>query len=462
MFQFFCKNLIGLLLGAITYLNNVINMDFDEINKLHTMGAIKKGDYTLKSGQKTNVYFDLRLAVSDPVLLNSLSKKLGDLITKKLKELNIKDTKNIVLAGVPFAGVPWGVMVSVHTGLPLITLRKEAKQHGTQKIIEGVYNKSTKVILIDDVFTTGKSIQETEILLCENNLDVLFSVVLLNRSGSDTPDDVLSLTGSDEILDPPKITKSSYELRSAEITDVRGVKLLDMIVEKKSNICVAMDYSSIDEILLMFPKIAPYVVMVKLHVDAIADCTIDKLLILKQMADDLKVLICEDRKLGDIGFTNLKYFERWRIPEWCDFVTCLPNCGKTSLKSLDTFCGLIIVSTMSSNPDPRYHKIGEEMAEDVGAIGIVSQNGGVKKPYLVFAPGVSLDKTKDLFGQMYQTPETKLSNGADVLIIGRSICGSSDPENEARKYRDVCWDAYLKLVDKYENKPKMSSQIRLI
>jgi uridine monophosphate synthetase len=440
-------------------------MDLDEINKLHAIGAIKRGDYTLKSGQKTDVYFDLRLASSDPILLNSLSKKLGNLITKKLKELidqqKIKNTKNIVIAGIPFAGVPWGVMTSFYTKLPLITLRTDAKNHGTKKMIEGNYDELTKVILIDDVFTTGISIQNTEILLCKNNLNVLFSVVLLNRSNFNHLNDVLSLTTMEELLNPYKIVKSNYEKRCCEITDIRGIKLLELVIEKKSNICVAMDYSSIDQILSVFPKIAPYVVMIKIHVDTIADCTIEKLLILKQLANNFKVLICEDRKLCDIGFTNLRYFERWHIPKWCDYITCLPNCGESSLKSLGIFCGLIIVSSMSSNPDPQYQKLGEEMATQIGAIGIVSQDGGFKKPYLVFVPGVSLDKTSDMSGQKYQTPDVKLMSGADILIIGRSICESSDPEREAKKYRDVCWNTYAKLINDEVDK-SMNDRVRLI
>ena len=117
-------------------------------------GAFKIGDFLLSSGKKSNVYFDGRIISLIPESLEIISYKI-------LEE--IKDRKANVLAGPTLGADPiiGGVLVkAMENNIQLhgAIVRKEAKEHGTGKQIEGLFKEEDKVIIIDDTCTTGKSV----------------------------------------------------------------------------------------------------------------------------------------------------------------------------------------------------------------------------------------------------------------------------------------------------------------
>lgn len=124
------------------------------ISELKNLGCFKTGSFTLKSGKLSNYYIDFRCLISYPSLLSQISNMLNELIKSKL-------TNKTVICGLPYAGIPYASCISINNNIPMILLRKEQKKHGTKKMIEGVYDKTNDIILIDDIITSGTSIIES-------------------------------------------------------------------------------------------------------------------------------------------------------------------------------------------------------------------------------------------------------------------------------------------------------------
>ena len=118
----------------------------------YQLGIIKFGRFTLKSGIESPFYVDLRPLASDPKIL----KKLANYLLEMLPLDNFD-----LICGVPYAALPMATAMSLESYLPLIIKRKEAKQHGTKKMIEGIFTKGQNCLLVEDVITSGKSLLET-------------------------------------------------------------------------------------------------------------------------------------------------------------------------------------------------------------------------------------------------------------------------------------------------------------
>lgn len=139
---------------------------------LHAIGAIKFGEFKLKSGIMSPLYVDLRLIVSYPKLLADLSALLWEKIVTLPKDL---------LCGVPYAALPLATALSLAHNIPMVMRRKEAKAYGTGKIIEGSFCKGDRCVVIDDLITSGLSLLETVAPLQEEGIIVQDFVVLVDR-----------------------------------------------------------------------------------------------------------------------------------------------------------------------------------------------------------------------------------------------------------------------------------------
>ncbi len=107
-----------------------------------------KGNFKLRSGQTSTEYFDKYRFESQPQLLKS--------IALELKKLIPTDTE--ILAGLEMGGIPIATALALETGLPLIFVRKKAKDYGTLKFAEGLEIQGKKLLIIEDVVTTGGQI----------------------------------------------------------------------------------------------------------------------------------------------------------------------------------------------------------------------------------------------------------------------------------------------------------------
>ncbi|MXZ20508.1 MAG: orotidine-5'-phosphate decarboxylase [Caldilineaceae bacterium SB0665_bin_25] len=144
----------------------------DLVIGLADLGALQFGDFTLASGKRSSMYVDLRLLVSQPDLMQAAAAAYA-------KELAALQCDRI--AGVPYAALPIGMAVALASGVPLIYNRKESKSHGLGKDIEGLWQPGERVVIIEDVITTGGSIVSSVELFRAAGLVVEDAIVLLDR-----------------------------------------------------------------------------------------------------------------------------------------------------------------------------------------------------------------------------------------------------------------------------------------
>jgi orotate phosphoribosyltransferase len=130
-----------------------------------------KGDFVLRSGKRSNRYFDKFLFETDPELLKRIGAELARLVPEDTQRLAAPELGAVLLGGA----------VSMETGLPLLLVRKAPKGYGTGKQLEGRFVAGERVTVIEDVVTTGGDSLRSIQVLREAGLDVIHLVVVLDR-----------------------------------------------------------------------------------------------------------------------------------------------------------------------------------------------------------------------------------------------------------------------------------------
>jgi orotate phosphoribosyltransferase len=133
------------------------------------------GEFTLRSGQVSNEYFDKYLFEADPALLDRVATQMVGLLPEGTE----------LLGGLELGGVPIATMVSAKTGLPALFVRKQAKEYGTCKLAEGQDVAGRRVTLIEDVITTGGAVRDATRALREAGAVVEVVVCAIDRSPAD-------------------------------------------------------------------------------------------------------------------------------------------------------------------------------------------------------------------------------------------------------------------------------------
>jgi len=137
-------------------------------------GCVRFGEFTLKSGSTSPIYFDLRLLAGLPKLLSRAAQAYLPLLSGLAYDR---------LAAVPYAGLPIGTALALETGKPLVYPRKERKEYGTGAAVEGGFAPGETVLLLDDLATTGGSKLEAIQTLQAEGLRVTDVAVLIDREG---------------------------------------------------------------------------------------------------------------------------------------------------------------------------------------------------------------------------------------------------------------------------------------
>ena len=402
------------------------------LNKLIELGCYKEGEFTLKSGRKSNYYIDLRILVSYPEVL----KEISNMIYDRIKDVDGK------ICGLPYAGIPYAQTISVINNRPMILLRKEQKKYGTSKMIEGEIKDGEEIIIIDDILTSGSSIIDSLEYLKKYKIKKILVIVDRNEGGKEKLRSIGYNVESVFTIDNFKnLTKSNM------ISCIRNIIKL-----KKSNICVSLDYNRCKDIIDAIQILKNNIVMVKIHCDIIEDFNNEFVEKLTQMCLRYKIFIIEDRKFGDIGNTFKNQFISgiYKIRNWANFVTFHGIVGEGQIKQFNSLKYrnqfIILVAEMSNDGnliDCNYTNNVKQMAlnNEDDVLGFVSQKYLLEN-FLCFTPGIRLENISDNSDQKYITPEKAINRGSDILIIGRGIIDSENILESCRLYQNEAWKHY--------------------
>jgi len=143
---------------------------------LHQNGVLKFGDFTLSSGKKSSYYIDLRIIPSFPHQFRKMIKHLQNSITEDIGLDNFDS-----VASIPTGGLVIASALAFEILKPLIYVRNKPKEHGTTKSVEGITRSDMRVLVIDDVATTGSSVVNGIKLLKEAGTKVTDAYVIINR-----------------------------------------------------------------------------------------------------------------------------------------------------------------------------------------------------------------------------------------------------------------------------------------
>ena len=173
---------------------------------LHEKGAIKFGDFTLSSGKKSSYYVDLRMVASFPHQFRKMIKHLQNQIIEKVGLENFD-----YIVSIPTGGLVIASSLAFEIVKPLIYVRNKPKEYGTSKSIEGFIELGKKVLMIDDVVTTGGSMINAIDSLKEAGIIVSDSFVIINRMEGATESLEAKGVKMHQLMDIFEITKILHE-----------------------------------------------------------------------------------------------------------------------------------------------------------------------------------------------------------------------------------------------------------
>jgi orotate phosphoribosyltransferase len=139
-----------------------------------TDSALLRGDFTLRSGRKSKYYLDKYLFQTQPDILAALAERFAGRVAEVAGGVDR-------LAGAELGGVPLVSATGISSGLPFILIRNQKKGYGTAKQVEGELNPGDRVVILEDIATTGGQVLEAAQTLTEMGAKVVKIIAVIDR-----------------------------------------------------------------------------------------------------------------------------------------------------------------------------------------------------------------------------------------------------------------------------------------
>ncbi len=249
-------------------------------------------------------------------------------------------------------------------------------------------------------------------------------------------------------------TTHSLSERSKLCKNATAQSLYEIMEKKETNLAFSADFTHKEMILRFADLLGPEICVFKTHIDLVQDFDRELVQELKRIAKRHQFLIFEDRKFTDIGTISKMQYEKgiYRISEWAHIINAMATSGPGIVQGLKEVGlplnrGLLLVAELSSSGSlatGSYTEAAIKMAVDNPefVFGFICQRKLVEDPgFLHFTPGVKLAVGTDSLGQQYNTPESAINNGTDIIIVGRGIAEAQNPHIEAIRYKEAGWNA---------------------
>lgn len=245
--------------------------------------------------------------------------------------------------------------------------------------------------------------------------------------------------------------------------NTKAEKIRQLMLKKGSKLCLSLDVPEWDTFFSILDEVGEKIVLLKVHLDIMENLYYDNLKQLFDMKKKYNFLIWEDRKLCDIGHTNLLVVEKllsyqfydkfnrnikqteYHSQKLIDYISILPIGGELSITPLlQLDIGIFLLAEMSSKDNFFNDMITNNILHLTNKYknniaGIINQKIGpyvIKYPMLSITPGVHIGKqtTKDNMGQQYRNI-TDIKKHTDIFVIGRAIYQSDNP---SQTVNDIC------------------------
>ena len=310
------------------------------ILELYKNKCIEFGNFTLKNGDVSPIYINLKNIISFPYIFKIILSEISD----KIKHENYDR-----LFGVPYGGIPVASCLSYMENKPLIMIRKEIKKHGLKKKIEGEYNENDNIVVIEDTVTTGSSINNYRKIIKNLKLNICKIIAICDRRKikNYVIDSLFTLNDVLQVLSDLKVinTDLKRELFINENKKDNQIiiennsflfnKIISIIKEKKSSICAVTAFTEFTDLCFFIEKHNKRFCVLKIYSDIINNFSYENGKQLKDLSIKYNFLLYEGKFFNTdptIFFNEIT--GNCKIYQWVDIIDITFNHNSDIFKSI--------------------------------------------------------------------------------------------------------------------------------